>query len=93
MMNKKETAEILNIIKKAYPLFHYGATIEEGRDIVTLWHNLFKNDDVWSVLTAIKFYIATDTKGTPPTIGLIKTKMWEVQQLKNIMKKGKADSD
>lgn len=92
-MNKEEIAGILNLIKKAYPLFHYGATNEEAYKIVILWHNLFKNDDFELAMTAIKFYIATDTKGAPPTIGLIKTKMWEVQQLKNIMKKGKADSD
>jgi hypothetical protein len=83
-MNRGEMAQLLSIIKKAYPLFHKDINKEEAKDIVNLWHIMFEADDVLLVLDAVRLYIATDTKGCPPTIGQIKTKIWEIKQLDEI---------
>lgn len=83
-MTSGEMTQLLSIIKKAYPLFHKDINKEEAKNIVDLWHTMFEVDDVLLVIDAVKLYIATDTKGCPPTIGQIKAKMWEIKQLDEI---------
>lgn len=84
-MARNETLQILSILRKTYPTFYRDISKEEAVEIADLWHSMLEGDDFPLVRDAIKFYIATDTKGYPPTVGLIKTKMWEIEQLKNIL--------
>lgn len=77
-MNREETAQILNILRKAYPVFYKNITKEEADDVVSLWHTMFEGDDVLLVIAAVKAFIATDDKGYPPVIGVIKKKMREI---------------
>lgn len=77
-MNRDETTQILNILRKAYPVFYKNITKEEADDVVSLWHTMFEGDDVLLVISAVKAFIATDDKGYPPVIGVIKKKMREI---------------
>ena len=79
-MNREETAQILNILRKAYPVFYKNITKEEADDVVSLWHTMFEGDDVLLVIAAVKAFIATDDKGYPPVIGVIKKKIRELSQ-------------
>ena len=83
-MTKNETLQILNILKIAYPTFYKNISKQEALDIVDLWSNMFEGDDVLLVISAVKAFIATDDKGYPPVIGVIKKKMRELSQPKTM---------
>lgn len=77
-MTWNETLQILSILKKAYPAFYKNISKEEAVEITDLWHTMFEGDDVLLVINAVKAFIATDDKGYPPVIGVIKKKMREI---------------
>lgn len=79
-MTREETVQILSILRKAYPVFYKDISKRESEDIVDLWHMMFEDDDVLLVINAVKAFIATDDKGYPPVIGVIKKKMREISQ-------------
>lgn len=74
-MDRRETAEILSVLRAAYPNFYKGMGKEELTGIVDLWAAMFADDDPALVAAAVKAFIATDSKGFPPVIGVIKDKM------------------
>ena len=80
IMTREETVQILSILRKAYPVFYKDISKRESEDIVDLWHMMFEDDDVLLVINAVKAFIATDDKGYPPVIGVIKKKMREISQ-------------
>ena len=69
-MNKSETASLMAIIKLAYP--QYYSRQDEILSAVSLWSEMFKEDDFKVVSAGVKSFIASDTKGFPPSIGMIK---------------------
>lgn len=79
-MTRNETLQILSILRKAYPMFYKGITEQEAKDTVDLWYMMFEDDDVLLVINAVKAHIATDEKGYPPVIGVIKKKIRELSQ-------------
>lgn len=79
-MTRNETLQILSILRKAYPVFYKDISKEEAVEIADLWHTMFEGDDVLLVIAAVKAFIATDDKGFPPVIGVIKKKMREISQ-------------
>lgn len=79
-MTRSETVQILSILRKAYPVFYKDISKREAEDTVDLWHTMFEDDDVLLVISAVKAFIATDDKGYPPVIGVIKKKMREISQ-------------
>lgn len=79
-MNKEETIQVLAILKRAYPFFYKDITKQDAEDILSLWHHMFEDDDVLLVINAVKTFIASDDKGYPPVIGVIKKKMREISQ-------------
>lgn len=79
-MTRNETLQILSILRKAYPVFYKNISKEEAVEITDLWHTMFEGDDVLLVIAAVKAFIATDDKGYPPVIGVIKKKMREISQ-------------
>lgn len=79
-MTRNETLQILSILRKAYPMFYKGISQQEATDTVDLWHMMFEDDDVLLVINAVKAHIATDEKGYPPVIGIIKKKIRELSQ-------------
>lgn len=79
-MTKDETIQVLAILRKAYPVFYKGLTREDAEDVIDLWYMMFETDDVLLVINAVKAFIATDEKGFPPVIGVIKKKMREISE-------------
>lgn len=77
-MTRDDTIKALYILKIAYPQFYKDMTREEGERVVDLWAMMFDGDDPLLVINAVKSFIATDTKGFPPAIGLIKKKMRDI---------------
>lgn len=74
-MTRQETAQILAILKTAYPTYYRGFKDAELVAIVNLWTEMFAEDDVRLVGAAVKAVIASDTNGFPPNIGTIKERM------------------
>lgn len=69
-MTRQETGMIMDILRAAYPRF-YSNQIEVA-NALNLWYDMFVDDDVRVVATAVKAFIATDDVGFPPHIGAIK---------------------
>ena len=72
-----ETNKILAVICEAYPLF-----LKDRNPQVTsvLWQKLFADDPYDFVETALMAFIATDTKGFPPSVGAIKEQIRLLKQ-------------
>lgn len=78
-MNKKETAMIMAILKAGYPSYYKNISQQEALEALNLWAGMFQDDSSQIVLAAVKTYIATDSKGFPPTIGAIKEAIFKIQ--------------
>ena len=74
-MTKQEMLELMAVIKEFYPAFHKDKTPEQSKISARLWYEMFKEDDGNQVLSAVKAFIATDTKGFPPSVGQIKQRL------------------
>ena len=74
-MTKEHTEAILQILETAYPQFYRGKSAEERRGALRLWHDMFAERDGMEVAAAVKAFLATDTKGFPPSIGQINEKL------------------
>jgi hypothetical protein len=77
-LNARETAAVMDILRVAYPQFYRGV---DSRDIalaVQLWTEMFAQDEVKTVLAAVKRLIALDTRGFPPAIGAVKEQVWRL---------------
>ena len=72
---------VMAIIKEFYPAFHKDKTPEQIQVSVRLWHEMFKDDDGNQVLAAVKAFVATDTKGFPPSVGQIKQRLVQLNAL------------
>lgn len=68
-------AAVLSIMRAAYPSFYREMGKRELENIVDLWQTMFADDDPALVTGAVKAFIATDKKGFPPVIGVIKEKL------------------
>lgn len=79
-MNRKETAQVLLVLRAAYPNFYKGMARGELEQILDLWTDMFQDDDPQIVGGAVKAFIATDSKGFPPVIGVIKDKVRQISQ-------------
>ena len=77
-MDRRETAQVLSVLRAAYPNFYKGMGRQELEGIVDLWASMFAEDDPRLVAGAVKAFIATDSKGFPPVIGAIKDKMRQI---------------
>lgn len=71
-MQRTDVAKIMAILKAAYQNFYKGA---DSKAAFELWAEMFADDDPVIVASAVKSYIAADTKGFPPSIGQIKEKI------------------
>lgn len=71
-MTENETLAIMGILKTSYPHYYKGLTRAEAESAIALWSEMFADDSAEVVAAAVKSFIATDTKGFPPVIGVIK---------------------
>lgn len=74
-MTDYEAADIIDLLKKFYPVFYAKKTDAELLDIAELWAVMFIEDDVRIVAAAVKAFIASDEKGFPPVPGQIRAKI------------------
>jgi len=79
-MTIQETAKIMDILHVAYPQFYRGASEVDERKALTLWAEMFRDDDFQIVAAAIKALIATDEKGFPPQIGAVKARLRQITE-------------
>lgn len=79
-MNREEVLMVMTVLRGAYPQFYRGITAKEAEATVSLWAEMFAEDDVAIVAAAVKALIATDDKGFPPHIGAAKAKVRQITQ-------------
>ena len=79
-MTQEETIDLLSVLKAAYPNFYRNMTRKDADQVISLWHEMFKDEPGGLVALAVKRHIATDTKGFPPHIGAIKDAIVKIQQ-------------
>lgn len=72
-MTREETISILSIIKTAYPKFYVNLQRQDLLNTISLWNEMFANDDVKIVAIAVKELI--NSFQFPPTIADVKEKM------------------
>lgn len=81
-MNKKETLQILAILKAAYPSSYNGMTKEEATGTAAVWGLQFADVPAEVVMMAIQKLISTNK--FPPSISEVKDKIekihWEVYE-------------
>ena len=80
-MTRKETVQVLSVLKVAYPGFYSRVTPEDAQQTVNVWADFFCDDDYHLVSAAVKAIINAGTKdGFPPNIGDIKEQIRRFQQ-------------
>ena len=77
-MNKQETAQIMAILKAAYPAYYAKISKEEAIVAVNLWADLFAAEDALLVAAAVKVLIASKVDSYPPSIGAVKEKILQL---------------
>lgn len=78
-MKREETTAIMRILETAYPQFYAKQGADTRKDALRLWHDMFADDNGFEVGAAVKAFIATDTKGFPPSIGQIKERLVQLR--------------
>lgn len=78
-MDRTEAAQVLSILKAAYPNYYKGMGAEEAQGTISVWSLQFADTSAEIVLMALNKAIATNK--FPPTIAEIKEKIsslhWE----------------
>lgn len=71
-MTLKETSRVIAYIQTAFP----SAWKDVDQDnVMRVWADMFADDDMHSVMMAVKAFVASDSTGFPPAIGQIKSRM------------------
>lgn len=78
-MTRQETGIIMNILAAAYPWFYAGPDAPNPEQALNLWAGMF-DEPVELVAAAVKSLIATDSKGYPPHIGAVKSKIRQLTE-------------
>ena len=79
-MNYDETLAIMSVLKAAYPNYYKDMKKADAEGIVSLWAEIFRDDQAELVAAAVKAHIASDEKGFPPHIGAIKNAIVKLTQ-------------
>ena len=73
-MNRRETIEVITVLKVAYPSYYSRFNREELGAVVNLWERMFSNDDYQIVMLALEALIARHS-GYPPDIAALRKKI------------------
>ena len=73
-MTREDVVKMLTLLKTAYPAFYSKMTRKEADETISLWLDMFADDDPAVVAFAVKDCIATHA-GYPPDIAQIKDRM------------------
>lgn len=79
-MTRSETLKILAVLKAAYPNFYKDMPRSEAENIVSLWTEMFVDDDSRVVGAAVKALISASSNPFPPVIGQIREKIQQLTQ-------------
>lgn len=71
-MTKKETAQIIFLLKEYYPASFESSNLENR---VQAWHLILKDFDYKEAEAAVVAFVSTDTKGFMPSVGQIVDKI------------------
>lgn len=77
-MTKEETKQILQILRLNYPNSFKNLSNKDTFDFLDLWSEAFKDDDVRTVILAVKSIIYTDTREFYPNIAQVKKEMYRI---------------
>lgn len=77
-MTMQETSVVMNVLNAAFPGFYSKTSDAERKQILQLWAEMFRGDDVALVAAAVKALIATESSGFPPTIGQVKARLRQI---------------
>lgn len=83
-MTREETAEILAVLKAAYPESFKAIKMRDGLAMIGLWQNMFENDSYDIVKAAVMALIATRKVGYSPTVGEVKEKIQSFRERGNL---------
>ena len=83
-MERNEVLQIMAVLRGAYPNSYRSITRQEAESTVDLWQAMFSEDDPNLVGAAVKAIIVSDTREFPPNIGIVKEKMRELTQPKEL---------
>ncbi len=75
-MTKKETAQILFLLKEYYPNSFESSSLENR---VNAWYLVLKDHDYQTIQAAMVAFVATDTKGFMPSVGQLLEKATSMQ--------------
>lgn len=74
-MDRNETAQILTVLKAAYPHSFKGLSKRDANAMIDLWQMMFAADSYEAVNAAVATLISTRKEGFTPTIGEVKERM------------------
>lgn len=74
-MTREDVIKIMSVLRGAYPQFYRDISKQEALDTINLWSDMFLDDPAELVAAAVKAFIASDSKGFPPSIGIIRDNM------------------
>lgn len=83
-MSRSDVLKIMAVLRGAFPQFYRNISRNEAEDTVSLWEDMFRDDDFVIVAAAVKAYIEADESGFPPTIGHIKGKVRSITKPKEL---------
>lgn len=75
-MTKKETAQLLFLLKEYYPNSFESSNIENR---VNAWYLVLKDHDYQTIQAAMLAFVSTDTKGFMPSVGQLMEKVTSMQ--------------
>ncbi len=78
-MTYDETLAIMSVLKAAYPNYYRDMKKADASQIVTVWADMFADDDFTIVAAAVKSLIKTRTSTFPPNIGEVTEKIMMIR--------------
>lgn len=74
-MERADVISLLGRLKQAYPQAYAKMTRAEAEEMVSLWLDMLGGEDPVAAKDAVNALIAEDTRGFPPKVGQVLTKI------------------
>lgn len=74
-MERADVISLLGRLKQAYPQAYAKMTRTEAEELVSLWLEMLGGEDLAAAKDAVDALIAEDTRGFPPKVGQVLTKI------------------
>jgi len=83
-MNQNEVLKVMAILEVSYPNWVSKLDVEKKQVMVSLWSELFAEDNGNLIANAVKAIIISDTNPFPPTIAAIKQKAYDLSHKQSL---------